>query len=98
MSTNELSTFYSIMYMVLTRNVTKQLISDLANVFERFHQAMEAFCESDNLRQRLLAVRLQLAPLLPDDFPAQSTCENRFVRLWRRSLNLNSRISGTRNA
>lgn len=49
--------------------MAKPLILDSANVFERFHRAMEAFCGSDNLRQRLLAVRLVLTPLRLDDFP-----------------------------
>ena len=44
-------------------------IPDSGNVFERLHLAMEAFCGSDNLRQRLLAVRLQLLPLRVEDFP-----------------------------
>jgi hypothetical protein len=44
-------------------------IPDSGNVFERLHLGMEAFCGSDNLRQRLLAVRLQLLPLRVADFP-----------------------------
>ena len=44
-------------------------IPDSGNVFERLHLAMEAFCESDNLRKRLLAVRLQLLPLRVGEFP-----------------------------
>ncbi|HUI77144.1 MAG TPA: hypothetical protein VLY24_04495 [Bryobacteraceae bacterium] len=44
-------------------------IPDSGNVFERLHLAMEAFCGSDNLRQRLLAVRLQLLPLRVEEFP-----------------------------
>jgi hypothetical protein len=55
--------------MVLTGRVTKDLIADSGNVFERFHKAMEAFCGSDNLRQRLLAVQLHLMPLRVNDFP-----------------------------
>jgi hypothetical protein len=33
------------------------------------HLAMEAFCGSDNLRERLPAVRLQLLPLRVEEFP-----------------------------
>jgi C-terminal processing protease CtpA/Prc len=44
-------------------------IPDLGNVFERLHLAMAVFCGSDNLRQRLLAVRSQLLPLRVEDFP-----------------------------
>lgn len=57
------------MSMVLTEDVGKQLVPDSGNVFERLYLAMEAFCGSDNLRQRLLAVRVQLTPLRVDDFP-----------------------------
>ena len=52
-------------------------IPDSGNVFERLHLAMEAFCGSDNLRQRLLAVRRSSCPSEWRTSPG--TCEDSFV-------------------